>query len=1231
MADQKLVYTLEGDATDLKKAMAESEAAHRRLTAALTNKSVEIAALKAAETGLKKIEAAAAEAKARLDYLLTSTDVPPRGMKLLVKDLESAGKVFEKLTKQSDGQRAAVESLRNGAGGAGIAVLAAQEQLLKAQRVELARVAEIERRRAADESAASRAAAANARVRAAALQSAVQQAQALARLQNFAGSIPRFDLKGNAAAKLEEARVAAARAKRSFEDALASARNFGRGGESAAQGLGGQLKSLALQAVAVGSAIKGVSATLGAGIQTQRLDAKFQFSTGNAEAGAQELAFVRAEAERLALPLLEAADGYAKLTAATQGTAVAGEKTRQIFTGVSSAARVLSLPTYQVERAFLAITQALSKGTLQAEEIRGQLAESIPGAFRILANALGVTEEKLNKDLKAGLVDSQTAMVAFAAELQRLSQGALPTATQSFQAQAVRLSNAWFDFKAQLANSGVLDAVGEQVTALTDKLAEMSATGELQEFARNLAQVIGDLARILGAATRAAIEHRDALGALALLFAGFKVAKAAQGMGEFALRTAQATGAVTGVAGGLRVVLALLGGPVGIAVALATAAAAWLVFRKSASDTLDEIRGKAQTTRQVLNDSILNFNAGGLKGDAAIAQFAAEAARLTRELKAAKAARAELAGQTNSSRALDDADTAIRQLEADLQRAGRAYGEAVKAKAAFDKANPPKPVNPVAAPVGDGVRDKSAETAARQEAAALLRATEALEKARAEAAAQGLEDSLDARKELLDLRRRAELVDEEAFIREKLRLDEEGLRNELNALQDQQAKLRSASQDKNAKGSERTQALADLATVDARIASTEQKILNLNQAAGFALADAQANRLKAEFDAVQKQIDAQLAALRDKEQALKNQVDLGLPQAAAEVQINATRRDTLATTTDLVDKLAELARLNPQLFGAEAQAQIERYRAGLADLDVVVDSVATRINSAVSTAFEKLFADIGSDAATASDAMRAFLSSIVAEVNAVVGKNLAQSILGSILPTGQAGATGGLGGFISGILGTGTGGKPDGTPGNPISVTQAAPLALDTAGLNAEGGLFGQLRGQLGTLFDGLKSGFSGLFSGLGNALSGLFSGGGGGGGLGSLFSGLFSLFGFASGGYTGDGGKYQPAGVVHRGEYVFPADAVRRLGVNALASLQHFATGAFVPSMPRLSYADGGLVNLPAPSGAQGAPRTLGITVVNTIDPGITTEHMASPAGEKVIENILRRNSGVMRAALNL
>ncbi|QXA74994.1 phage tail length tape measure family protein [Klebsiella aerogenes] len=45
---------------------------------------------------------------------------------------------------------------------------------------------------------------------------------------------------------------------------------------------------------------------------------------------------------------------------------------------------------------------------------------------------------------------------------------------------------------------------------------------------------------------------------------------------------------------------------------------------------------------------------------------------------------------------------------------------------------------------------------------------------------------------------------------------------------------------------------------------------------------------------------------------------------------------------------------------------------------------------------------------------------------------------------------------------------------------------------------------------------------------------------------------GFSSGGYTGPGGKYQPAGVVHKGEYVFDQESTNRIGVSQLEALRN-------------------------------------------------------------------------------
>ncbi|GAA0766167.1 hypothetical protein [Brevundimonas olei] len=83
-------------------------------------------------------------------------------------------------------------------------------------------------------------------------------------------------------------------------------------------------------------------------------------------------------------------------------------------------------------------------------------------------------------------------------------------------------------------------------------------------------------------------------------------------------------------------------------------------------------------------------------------------------------------------------------------------------------------------------------------------------------------------------------------------------------------------------------------------------------------------------------------------------------------------------------------------------------------------------------------------------------------------------------------------------------------------------------------------------------------------------SGGSGGGGwLKKALGWGRSIFGFSEGGYTGDGGKNEPAGVVHRGEYVFSQEAVQRIGAARLDAMHKNLKG----------YSLGGLVGMSLPS----------------------------------------------------
>lgn len=113
------------------------------------------------------------------------------------------------------------------------------------------------------------------------------------------------------------------------------------------------------------------------------------------------------------------------------------------------------------------------------------------------------------------------------------------------------------------------------------------------------------------------------------------------------------------------------------------------------------------------------------------------------------------------------------------------------------------------------------------------------------------------------------------------------------------------------------------------------------------------------------------------------------------------------------------------------------------------------------------------------------------------------------------------------------------------------------------------------------------------NALSGLM-----GGQTWTMGSLLKNIGGFAGGGYTGDGGKYEPAGIVHKGEFVMTKEATQRIGVgNLYRMMRGYANGGVVGSS---GYTGGGAVTGGAPQFNIGG---IDVSITNGNDPkGIET-----------------------------
>ncbi|MFP5074599.1 phage tail length tape measure family protein [Neisseria sp. WLZKY-1] len=104
---------------------------------------------------------------------------------------------------------------------------------------------------------------------------------------------------------------------------------------------------------------------------------------------------------------------------------------------------------------------------------------------------------------------------------------------------------------------------------------------------------------------------------------------------------------------------------------------------------------------------------------------------------------------------------------------------------------------------------------------------------------------------------------------------------------------------------------------------------------------------------------------------------------------------------------------------------------------------------------------------------------------------------------------------------------------------------------------------------------------------------------------------GFASGGYTGAGGKYEPAGIVHKGEVVFSQRDVRNHGGVAA-----------VERLRLRGYADGGVVGVPSPA-LFGAKPAGGLTVnltVNVENGGGDTEQQVRQGVEAGMREAMRQ-----------
>ena len=136
---------------------------------------------------------------------------------------------------------------------------------------------------------------------------------------------------------------------------------------------------------------------------------------------------------------------------------------------------MLGLSGDQVSSSLTAITQIVSKGVVASEELRGQLAEHLPGAMQIAARAMGKTTAEFQHQLETGQLLAGDFLPKFAAELQKTFGPGSAAGVENLTGATNRFKTAITELELKAGESGFAKIMADglnQVTAAINAIPE---------------------------------------------------------------------------------------------------------------------------------------------------------------------------------------------------------------------------------------------------------------------------------------------------------------------------------------------------------------------------------------------------------------------------------------------------------------------------------------------------------------------------------------------------------------------------------------------------------------------------------------------------------------------------------------------------------------------------------------------------------------------------------------
>lgn len=214
----------------------------------------------------------------------------------------------------------------------------------------------------------------------------------------------------------------------------------------------------------------------------QKLSSSIRFASDNSAQGEMSMAWIKDMSNKYGLPVNDVAEGFKTLQGAMMKTSFSSSKVRQMFQQVNTGVVAMGLSGEDAKGVFLALGQVMSKGKVQAEELRGQIGERIPGAFGIAARAMNMTTQELDKFMSDGKLIAEEFLPKFAKEMEKTF--ASGSKIDNVSTSVNRLGTAWESLMLSFGNSneGVIKKSIDGLTKLLNLASDyVAGTDSLQK------------------------------------------------------------------------------------------------------------------------------------------------------------------------------------------------------------------------------------------------------------------------------------------------------------------------------------------------------------------------------------------------------------------------------------------------------------------------------------------------------------------------------------------------------------------------------------------------------------------------------------------------------------------------------------------------------------------------------------------------------------------------------